>query len=134
MAPGDLDRRGDGPVDVPLPVGGEVPPTLSLTLGPAPSFGAFTPGVAREYTASTTANVTSTAGDAALAVTTGTLANGPFTLAEPVVVTPAKRAWAGPVSNDSFPIAFAQSIGASEPLRTGRYTTEVTFTLTTTAP
>ena len=38
-------------------VGGTVPATLALTLGAPPSFGAFQPGVAREYTASTTANV-----------------------------------------------------------------------------
>ena len=36
--------------------GGSVPATLALTLGPAASFGAFTPGVDKEYTA--TANVT----------------------------------------------------------------------------
>ena len=47
-------------------VGGTVPATLSLTLGAPASFGAFTPGVAKEYTASTTANVISSAGDAAL--------------------------------------------------------------------
>ena len=47
--------------------GGTVPATLSLAIGaPNASFGAFTPGVARDYTASTTANVISTAGDAAL--------------------------------------------------------------------
>ena len=50
------------------PVGGTVPATLSLTLGAPATFGAFTPGVAKEYTASTTANVISTAGDAALTV------------------------------------------------------------------
>ena len=48
------------------PVGGMVPATLALTLGAPASFGAFTPGVAKEYTASTTANVISTAGDATL--------------------------------------------------------------------
>ena len=46
---------------VAAPVGGEVPATLSLSLGAPVSFGAFTPGVAREYLASTTATVTSTA-------------------------------------------------------------------------
>ena len=45
-------------------VGGEVPPTLSLSLGTAASFGAFTPGLAKTYTASTTATVVSSAGDA----------------------------------------------------------------------
>ena len=49
-----------------LPVGGTVPATLSLTLGTPARFGAFTPGVARDYDASTTANVISTAGDATL--------------------------------------------------------------------
>src|SRR3954451_19686542 len=49
-------------------VGGAVPATLALTLGAPPTFGAFTPGVAREYTTSSTATVTSTAGDATLTV------------------------------------------------------------------
>ena len=35
-------------------VSGTVPATLSLTLGPAPSFGAFTPGVNGTYTATGT--------------------------------------------------------------------------------
>src|SRR4051794_33685757 len=39
-----------------------VPPTLSLTLAPTAAFGSFTPGVDKEYTASTTATVTSTGG------------------------------------------------------------------------
>ena len=46
-------------------VGGSVPATLALTLGAPASFGAFTPGVEKDYAASTTANVLSTAGDAA---------------------------------------------------------------------
>ena len=48
--------------------GGTVPATLSLSLGTPAAFGAFTPGVARTYEASTTANVISTAGDATLSV------------------------------------------------------------------
>ena len=68
-------------------VGGNVPPTLSLTLGTPASFGAFVPGVAREYTASTTATVISTAGDATLTVSdpgpeSGYLVNGAFKLAQ----------------------------------------------------
>ena len=47
-------------------VGGTVPPTLALSLGGPVAFEPFVPGVAREYTAATTANVVSTAGDAAL--------------------------------------------------------------------
>ena len=126
-------------------VGGDVPATLSLTLGAPASFGAFTPGVAREYTASTTANVVSTAGDAALTVTdpssnaTGRLVNGSFALAQPLQANgsalPATvKTYDGPVSNDTAAIEFTQSIGASEPLRTGSYSKTLTFTLSTTAP
>src|SRR6185437_4236004 len=49
-------------------VGATVPATLALTLGQAASFGAFTPGVEHVYEAQTTADVLSTAGDAALSV------------------------------------------------------------------
>ena len=46
-----------------------MPATLALTLGaPAKFARSRTPGVAKDYTASTTANVVSTAGDAALSV------------------------------------------------------------------
>src|SRR5262249_36811379 len=47
-------------------VSGSVPATLSLTLNAAAQFGSFTPGIQKTYTASTTANVVSTAGDALL--------------------------------------------------------------------
>ena len=62
------------------------PATLALTLGAPASFGAFTPGVAKVYTASTTATVVSTAGDATLSITDpsttnpGRLVNGTFAL------------------------------------------------------
>ena len=59
-------------------VGGTVPATLSLSLGTPASFGAFTPGVAKTYDASTTANVISTAGDATLSVADpSSVATGP---------------------------------------------------------
>jgi hypothetical protein len=116
-------------------VGGTVPATLSLTMGAPASFGAFVPGVAREYTASTTAGVISSAADAALSVSEpGHLANGTFTLATPLQVELGKSAWTGPVSNESVPVNFKQAIGASEPLRTGTYSKTLTFTLSTTAP
>jgi hypothetical protein len=71
--------------NVPGEVGGTVPETLSLTLGAPATFGAFVPGVAAEYTATTTANVISTAGDATLSVSEpGHLANGAFTLPQPL--------------------------------------------------
>ena len=37
----------------PSDVSGTVPATLSLTMGTPASFGAFTPGVTKDYTAST---------------------------------------------------------------------------------
>jgi hypothetical protein len=115
-------------------VGGTVAATLSLSLAGPVSFGAFVPGVAQEYTASTTATVTSTAGDAALSTSTARLSNGAFSLAQPVTITPARTVWTGPVSNDVVAIAFKQSVGAAEPLRTGTYSASVTFTLSTTNP
>lgn len=141
-------------------VGGTVPPTLALSLGPAASLGAFTPGVARDYTTSLTANVTSTAGEAQLSVqdpianATGKLVNGAFALAEPLQARATNASnpsaafaplrgdgsplallrYAGPVSNDAVTVGLKQSIGASEPLRTGRYAKTLTFTLSTTSP
>jgi hypothetical protein len=126
-------------------VGGDVPATLSLTLGAPASFGAFVPGVADTYTASTTANVISTAGDATLDVTdpssnaTGHLVNGAFSLAQPLKVggqeLPATvKTYDGPVSNDAVTLGFSQEIGANEALRTGTYSKTLTFTLSTTTP
>ena len=138
---------------VPGTVGGTVPATLSLTLGAPVSFGAFTPGVARTYTASTTANVISSAGDATLSVVDpstnnpGRLVNGAFALAQPLEArsgtsafaaisgTPLTlKTYAGPVSNDQSTLDFQQRIGANDPLRTGAYSKTLTYTLSTTNP
>jgi hypothetical protein len=139
------------------PVGGTVPATLSLTLGAPASFGAFTPGVARDYFASTAANVTSTAGDALLQVgdttgnATGQLVNGAYALPLPLqararnAATPGTAyrdvgaslnllTWSAPVSNDAVTLEFKQSIRATDPLRTGAYSKTLTFTLSTTLP
>ena len=73
---------------------------VSLSLG-APGRPGPSCRPAREYTASTSANVISTAGDAALTVSDpGHLTNGAFTLAEPLRVEFSKSAWTGPASND----------------------------------
>jgi hypothetical protein len=115
--------------------GGTVPATLALTLGAPASFGAFTPGIAKSYTASTTATVTSTAGDAALTSSDpGHMTNGAFSLASPLGLTLSKSSWSGPVSNDAVTVGFSRSIGADEPLRTGAYSATVTLTLSTTNP
>ena len=141
-------------------VGGTVPPTLSLTLGAPANFGAFTPGIDSDYTASTTATVISTAGDAALTVadpspaSTGRLVNGTFALAQPLQARASSAAgtgsafapvggsaspttllsYSGPASNDAVTIGLRQTIGRTEALRTGSYGKTLTFTLSTTNP
>ncbi len=116
-------------------VSGTVPATLALTLGAPATFGAFTPGVTQTYTASTTANVVSSAGDAALTVSDpGHLSNGAFTLPEPLQVAFSKSTWTAPVSNDSVMINFTQLVKNTDPLRTGTYSKTLTFTLSTTTP
>jgi hypothetical protein len=126
-------------------VGGTVAATLSLTLGAPASFGGFVPGVANEYTASTTANVVSTAGDAALTVSDpstdhpGHLVNGAFFLPQPLLAAgsplPALvKTYGGPASNDAVPVTFTQPIAATDALRTGAYAKTLTFTLSTTNP
>ena len=121
--------------DFPGTVGGSVPATLALTLGTPAGFGAFTPGIDKDYTATTDATVTSTAGDATLSATpAGKLANGAFSLAEPLRVELAKSAWTGPTSGEKVGITFKQLVKRTDPLRTGSYSTTVTFTLSTTNP
>jgi hypothetical protein len=79
--------------------------------------------------------VLSTAGDASLSATpAGHLANGAFSLAEPLQVSLDRSSWTAPVSHDPATVTFSQPVGADEPLRTGTYATTVTFTLSTTNP
>jgi hypothetical protein len=138
-------------------VGGTVPATLALTLGNAASFGAFVPGVAKDYSAFTTADVLSTAGDAALSVADpganpGHLVNGAFTLPQPLQVRArnatypdaafaplgagplALLSYIAPISHDAVTVDFQQSIGSGDALRTGTYAKTLVFTLSTTTP
>jgi len=64
----------------------------------------------------------------------GHLANGAFTLPEPLRVELSKAAWTAPVSNESVAITFKQLIKAGDALRTGAYSKTLTFTLSTTTP
>jgi hypothetical protein len=134
VPPGDKLAR-DYATEAGGSAGGTVGATLALTMGAPATFGAFTPGLDREYTAATTANVISTAGDAALTVSDpGHLTNGSFALPEALRVDIAPAAWTGPVSNATVGITFRQHIGATDPLRTGSYAKTLTFTLSTTNP
>ncbi|MBE2320134.1 phosphodiester glycosidase family protein [Solirubrobacter sp. CPCC 204708] len=116
-------------------VGGSVPATLALTLGTAPTFPAFVPGVDDTYEASTAATVTSTAGEATLSVSNpGHLTNGAFQLAQPLETPNLPKTFSGPVTNDTFAIGFRQTIAKNDPLRTGTYSRTLTFTLATSTP
>jgi hypothetical protein len=149
-----------GATDTPGTATGTVPATLSLSLGTPATFGAFTPGLAKTYTAGSTANVISTAGDALLSVSdasataTGRLVNGAFSLTAPLQAKATSTVgaglafapvggtsaptgllnYSGPVSNDTVTLAFEQAIGGNEALRTGTYSKALTFTLSTTTP
>ncbi|MBE2317594.1 immune inhibitor A [Solirubrobacter sp. CPCC 204708] len=138
-------------------VGGTVPATLALNLGTA-DFEPFTPGMQKDYYASTDAKVTSTAGDATLSVAdpsttaAGHLVNGAFVMPEKLQVNAVRGAtssdvyaplgsaatsllsWDNPVSNDEVTVGFKQPVKANDALRTGTYAKTLTFTLSTTNP
>ena len=109
------------------------------------------PGVARDYTATTTANVISSAADAALSISDpsatakGHLVNGAFALPSAlqaratgafadVGTSPTLLTWSAPVANQAVPLEFKQTIGATDALRTGTYAKQLTLTLSTTSP
>ncbi len=137
-----------------------VPATLSLTIGPTATLGQFLLGVAADYTANLMATVTSSAADGRLTVhdpsdtATGHLVNGTATMAQALQVRATNAAqptsdyapvpgaaspltlltYSGPISNDNVVVGFKQSIGATDPLRTGTYAKTLIFTLSTTNP
>jgi hypothetical protein len=137
-----------------------VNPTLSLQLSTAnTSFGSLVPGIGRNYDATFSATVTSTAGTATLSAAdvtdgTGKLVNGTRPLEQPMQLRAQSAAGTGGpfapltgasnpvvllnyatiVSNDAVTISLRQAIGANEPLRAGGYAKTVTFTLSTTQP
>src|SRR5262249_48332676 len=110
------------------------------------------------YLATTTANVVSTAADAALSVADasatapGHLVNGTFTIPSALQVhatdaahpttaftaisgTPATLlTWPAPTSNDAVGVEFKQTVASGDALRSGSYSKAVVFTLSTTTP
>jgi hypothetical protein len=130
-----------------------VPATLSLSLAAPAQFGAFTPGIDKDYSATQDATVTTTAGDATLTVSdpssfaTGRLVNGTFALTAPLQAKagngtladvtgtgPVLQTWSGPTSKEGVKVTFGQHVGKNEALRTGTYAKTLTFTLSTTSP
>ena len=94
---------------MPGDVTGNVPATLALTLGPPASLGTFVPGVAADYEATMTAQVTSTGADATLSVldasnnATGRLVNGAHALQQPLQAKANNGAFA-PLRTDNGPL------------------------------
>jgi sugar phosphate isomerase/epimerase len=135
-------------------IGGTVGSILSLTLGTSASFGSFTPALGRDYDAATSANVVSTAGNAALTVADpdaanpGKLVNGAFALSQPLQVRANTAAfqplgaaplslvsYSGPTAGaDGVTVGFRQRIMPNEVLRAGTYGKTLTFTVSTTEP
>ncbi len=140
--------------------GGSVPATLALTMGAGAVFSPFTPGVLKDYAASTTANVVSSAGDATLSVAdasataTGHLVNGTFSMPSALHAKASSAngvggafadvggsasptsllTYAAPASNDQVTLNFSQHVGATDAPRTGSYAKTLTFTLSITNP
>ena len=97
-----------------------------------------------------TAAVVSTGGDAKLTVNDpgatkpGFMSNGAYSLSQPLQVRsgtgafgglPATlRTYAAPTGRDIVPVEFKQSISATDGLRSGRYSSTLVFTLSTTTP
>jgi hypothetical protein len=144
--------------DTPQDVMATVPTLLKLTVTPTTTLGSIAPGVAHDYLSSVAAEITSTAGSAALSISDqssnapGRLVNGTYALASPVEAqatnaTQTSSAFSAvgaspvtllsynaPVSSDPVTIGFRQRVSASELLRAGSYSKTLTFTLTTTTP
>ncbi|HWK27017.1 MAG TPA: hypothetical protein VNS09_10655, partial [Solirubrobacter sp.] len=131
-----------------------VPTVLRLALDAPTTFGSFAPGVTNDYTATTTAHVTATTGDAALtvadhsSVSPGHLVNGTSVLARPLEISAGGafspvggtaspvvlKSWNGPTSVEAVPVTVKQAVAAADPLRAGTYGKTLTFTLSTTTP
>jgi hypothetical protein len=135
-----------------------VPIVLAITLGSASPLGPFQLGVARDYTATATAQVTTNVDAAAFSVTDpsatapGHLVNGAFVLPSALQVGATSMAatslgtgalsgsplallqYTGPVDTDLVTLTFTQHIGATDVMRTGGYGKTLTFTLSTTTP
>ena len=137
-----------------------MPLVLSLTLGQPATFGAFAPAVDADYTASTTASVLATSGNAPLSVSdpsataTGHLVNADYALPSALqaratsakgtggpladvggATTPTPLlSYTGAVNDPAVTLEFRQHVGQTDALRAGKYSKTLTFTLSTTTP
>jgi hypothetical protein len=133
-------------------VNADVPLMMSLELTGNAAIGPLTPGVAKDYTASLAAKVTSSSpttsltavdpstnapghlvnGTAVLPQVLQAAAGGPFA---PLGGTPALlKSWSGPLANDPVTLQFKQPVSATDKLVAGHYSKRITFTLSATTP
>ena len=133
-------------------VNADVPLVMSLELTGTATVGPLIPGVAKDYTASLAAKVTSSSpttsltavdpstnapghlvnGAAALPQALQVAAGGPFA---PIGGTPALlKSWTGPLANDAVTLQFKQPVSATDKLVAGHYSKRITFTLSATTP
>jgi hypothetical protein len=134
------------------------PLVLTVEMGSPPRFTPFLLGVAREYAATSTAKLTSTASTSSFSVVDespdepGHLVNGAFAIPSPLVMQAASTAgtaapagsvsnapltllnYAAPVTGDTATLTYTQHIGSSDVLRTGNYSKTLTFTLSALTP
>jgi plastocyanin len=130
----------------------DVPLVMSIELGGPVTFGSMIPGEAHDYTASTTATVTSSSPSSSLSVVDpsvtapGHLLNGTVVMPQPlqaaaggpfapIAGTPTiLRSWTGGLANEPVGIEFKQPVAATDRLIAGQYGKRITFTLSTTTP
>ena len=133
--------------------------TASLSIAPGGSFGAFLPGVARDYTTSLAATATATGAMSELTVhdpngaAPGYLVNGTFPLPQALQARAASAtgtgsaafapigespisilSWAAPIVGEPVTITLKQPIGATDSLLAGDYGKTLEFTLSSTSP
>jgi hypothetical protein len=146
--------RDSDDVHVDVPIGGTVPEVLAVSLSSASAnLGTFAPGVTKDYTASLTATITTSAPTAAFTVhdrgstAPGHLTQGAYVMPQPLQVqanggafapvsaTPATLlSYNGPKSLDRVTVGFKQHIEATDGLHTGAYGKTLTFSLSSTTP
>ena len=132
-APALAAATGTGYVEA--PVSATVPATLSLTLGPAATLRrVHAGGHERLHGDDDRQRDLHRRRCRADRDDPGPLANGTFTLPEPLRVDIAPAVWTAPVSNAPVAVTFKQLVKATDALRTGAYARAVTFTLSTTSP
>jgi plastocyanin len=133
-------------------VNADVPLVMALEFTGTANLGPLLPGVAKDYTASLAAKVTSSSQTTALSVvdtnTTapGHLVNGTVALPQalqvaaggpfgPISATPRLlKTWTDGVANEPVSIDIKQPISATDKLIVGHYNKRITFTLSATTP